>query len=130
VFNAQESPPNGTARKQAQMRYATDSRKVATMHPTLNLDDATVARFCEQHRIRRLALFGSQMKGTAKPASDIDLLVEFEPGAIPGLLRMAAMEIELSELLGGRKVDLRTAQDLSRYFREEVVRTAKVQYAR
>jgi uncharacterized protein len=74
--------------------------------------------------------FGSQMKGTAKPASDIDLLVEFEPGAIPGLLRMAAMEIELSELLGGRKVDLRTAQDLSRYFREEVVRTAKVQYAR
>ncbi len=100
------------------------------MHPTLNLDDATMARFCEQHRIRRLALFGSQMKGTAKPTSDIDLLVDFEVGGVPGLFGIAAMEIELSELLGGRKVDLRTAHDLSRHFREEVVRTAEVQYAR
>ena len=100
------------------------------MHPTLNLDDATMARFCEQHRIRRLALFGSQMKGTAKPNSDIDLLVDFEVGGVPGLFGIAAMEIELSELLGGRKVDLRTAHDLSRHFREEVVRTAEVQYAR
>ena len=99
------------------------------MHKSLNLDDSIIARFCVQHRIRRLALFGSQMKGTAGPDSDIDLLVEFEPDGVPGLFGIAAMEQELSALLGGRKVDLRTAQDLSRHFREEVVRTAEVQYA-
>ena len=98
------------------------------MHPSLNLDEATVASFCRRNRIRCLALFGSQMKGTARPDSDIDLLVEFEPDGVPGLLGIAAMEIELSDLLGGRKVDLHTAQDLSRHFRDEVVRTAQVQY--
>ena len=100
------------------------------MHPSLNIDPATLARFCQAHRIGRLALFGSQLKGTAKPESDIDLLVEFESNAVPGLLGIAAMELELAEMLGGRKVDLRTAEDLSRYFRDDVVRTAEVQYAR
>jgi predicted nucleotidyltransferase len=99
------------------------------MHPSLNIDESILTRFCEHHRIRRLALFGSQLKGTAKPDSDIDLLVEFDPKHIPGLLGIAGMEIELSDLLG-KKVDLRTAEDLSRYFRDEVVRTAEVQYAR
>ena len=99
------------------------------MHKSLGLDQATIARFCRQHRIRRLALFESQMKGTAGPDSDIDLLVELDPDGVPGLFGIAAMEQELSALLGGRKVDLRTAQDLSRHFREEVVRTAEVQYA-
>jgi uncharacterized protein len=75
-------------------------------------------------------LFGSQSKGTARPDSDIDLLVEFEPAHAPGLLGIASMEIELSELMGGTKVDLRTAGDLSRYFRDAVVREAEVQYAR
>lgn len=98
------------------------------MHPSLNLDEATVARFCESHRIRRLALFGSQLKGTAGPDSDIDLLVEFAPDARPTLFDLAQIEIELSQALGGRKVDVRTPQDLSRYFRDEVVRTAQVQY--
>jgi len=60
----------------------------------------------------------------------VDLLVDFEPDGVPGLLGMGALEEELSNLLGGRKVDLRTARDLSRHFREEVVRTAQVQYAR
>lgn len=100
------------------------------MHKSLKLDEATLSRFCERHHIRRLALFGSQLKGTARPDSDIDLLVEFEPDGVPGLLGIAAMELELADLLGGRKVDLRTPQDLSRYFRDEVVRTAEVQYAR
>jgi hypothetical protein len=100
------------------------------MHNGLKLDESTLARFCERHHISRLALFGSQLKGTAGPDSDIDLLVEFEPEHIPGLLGIAGMELELSEMLGGRKVDLRTAGDLSRYFRDEVVRTAEVQYAR
>lgn len=98
------------------------------MHPSLNIDPATLARFCHQHRIGRLALFGSQLKGTARPESDIDLLVEFFPDAHPTLLDMAQIEIELSQALGGRKVDVRTPQDLSRYFRDEVVRTAEVQY--
>lgn len=97
------------------------------MHRSLNLDQTTLANFCQAHHIRRLSLFGSQLKGTARPDSDIDLLVEFDPGHIPGLLGIAGMEIELSGMLG-RKVDLRTAQDLSRYFRDEVVRTAEVQY--
>ena len=100
------------------------------MHPSLNLDEATVTRFCESHHIRRLALFGSQLKGTAQPDSDIDLLVEFDPAHIPGLFEVTAMEIELSGLVGGKKVDLRTPGDLSRYFRDEVVRSAEVQYAR
>lgn len=100
------------------------------MPPALaSLDDTTLARFCRAHGIRRLSLFGSQLKGTARPDSDVDLLVEFEPGRIPGLLGISAMEIELSDLLGGRKVDLRTAGDLSRWFRDEVSRSAKVQYS-
>lgn len=98
------------------------------MHPSLKLDEATLARFCQSHHIRRLSLFGSQLKGTAGPESDIDLLVEFEPGHTPTLFGIAGMEIELTEMLG-RKVDLRTAGDLSRYFREEVVKMAEVQYA-
>ena len=91
-------------------------------------DDAALAALCRRYRIRRLSLFGSTLQGTTRPDSDVDLLVEFEPGAKPGLLTMARIEIELSPLLAGRKVDLRTAQDLSRYFRDDVVRTAEVQY--
>ncbi|MBK7665765.1 MAG: nucleotidyltransferase family protein [Sterolibacteriaceae bacterium] len=98
------------------------------MHPALNLEEMALARLCKQHQIRRLSLFGSQLKGSARPDSDIDLLVEFEPDARPTLFDMAQIEIELSQALGGRKVDLRTPQDLSRYFRDEVVRTAEVQY--
>ena len=73
-------------------------------------------------------MFGSVQKGVARPDSDVDLLVEFEPDARPSLLTMAEIELELSALIGGRKVDLRTAQDLSRYFREEVIRSAELQY--
>lgn len=100
------------------------------MHRSLPLDEATLRQFCEQHRIRRLALFGSRRKGTAQPDSDIDLLVEFDPENTPGLLGMAAIELELTAMLGGNKVDLRTPDDLSRHFRDEVLRTASLQYAR
>jgi len=100
------------------------------MNPRLQIDETTLGRFCERHHIRRLSLFGSQLKGEARPDSDIDLLVEFETGRVPGLLALASMEIEFSELLGGRRVALQTAEDISRYFRDEVVRTAEVQYAR
>jgi len=98
------------------------------MHATLTIDEATLERFCRRHHIRRLALYGSQLKGTSRPDSDVDLLVEFLPDAHPTFLDLAQMEIELSGFLGGRKVDLRTPEDLSRYFRDEVVRTAEVQY--
>jgi uncharacterized protein len=88
-----------------------------------------LASLCRRHHIRRLSLFGSVLKGTARLDSDVDLLVEFEPGAVPRLLGLAAIEAELSQLLGGRRVDLRTARELSPYFREEVERTAEVQFA-
>ena len=90
--------------------------------------DAALTALCRRHRIRRLALFGSVLKGTARPDSDIDLLVEFEPGLAPGLLGISSIEIELGQLLG-RTVDLRTADDLSPHFREEVLRQAQVAYA-
>ena len=92
-------------------------------------DSDALAQLCRKHRIKGLSLFGSVLKGTAEPDSDVDLLVEFEPGATPGFFGMVAIEEELSELLGGRTVDLRTAPELSRYFREQVLREAKVQYA-
>jgi hypothetical protein len=87
-----------------------------------------LAELCRRHHIRKLSLFGSQLKGTARPESDIDLLVEFEPDALITYFDMARIEIELSPLLGGRRVDLRTPQELSRYFRDEVVRMAEPQY--
>lgn len=91
-------------------------------------DEAALASLCRRHRIRRLALFGSTLKGTNRAGSDVDLLVEFEQGSVPGLLGLSGIEAELSALLGGRPVDLRTQADLSRYFRDEVARTAEVQY--
>jgi hypothetical protein len=85
--------------------------------------------FCRYRGIRRLAVFGSALRSDFRPDSDIDVLVEFEPGCTPGLLGMARMERELSALLDGRKVDLRTPEDISRYFRNQVLVEAEVQYA-
>lgn len=88
----------------------------------------TISRFCRRHRIRRLALFGSILRDDFGPESDIDVLVEFEPGHVPGLLRMVNLEAELSLILG-RKADVRTAAELSRHFRDHVLREAQTQYA-
>ncbi|MBI4775157.1 MAG: nucleotidyltransferase family protein [Deltaproteobacteria bacterium] len=88
-----------------------------------------IASFCREHHIRRLAVFGSALRSDFRNDSDIDLLVEFEPDHTPGLFGIARMERELSVLLGGRKVDLRTPEDLSRYFRRRVLEDAVVQYA-
>jgi predicted nucleotidyltransferase len=93
------------------------------------IDSAALADYCRGHGIKRLALFGSRLKGTARRDSDVDLLVEFEPMARPSLLDMAQMEIDLSEMLNGLTVDLRTKEELSRYFRDEVVRTAEPLHA-
>ena len=95
----------------------------------LSLSDAQIRDFCRKHHIRRLALFGSVLRDDFGPASDVDLLVEFEPHHVPGLLRLAAMERELSAMIGGRRVDMRTPGDLSRYFRDEVIAHSVVQYA-
>jgi len=89
-----------------------------------------LAEFCREHGIRRLALFGSALRADFGPESDVDVLVEFEPGRVPGLLGMARLERELSAFFGGRKVDLRTPADLSRYFRKKVLAEARVEYAR
>ena len=91
-------------------------------------DPDALAALCRRHRIHRLSLFGSVLKGTDRPESDVDFLVEFEKDATPSLFDMATIELELSALLGGRRADVRTAGDLSRYFRDEVVREAEVQY--
>ena len=95
----------------------------------ITVDRSRLAEFCRRHHIRRLALFGSALREDFSEESDVDMLVEFEPGHTPGLLGMARLERELSHILGGRKVDLRTPEDLSRYFRDEVLRKAEVQYA-
>jgi hypothetical protein len=90
-----------------------------------------IAEFCHRHHVVKLALFGSVLRADFRPESDVDVvdvLVEFEPVHHIGLFGMAGLQMELSEMLG-RKVDLRTPQDLSRYFRNEVVRSAEVQYA-
>lgn len=97
------------------------------MSAKITIDHEKVAEFCRRHAIRKLALFGSVLRDDFRPESDVDVLVEFELGATPGLIRLAGMEIELTEMLG-RKADLRTPAELSRYFRQEVVEMAEVQY--
>jgi uncharacterized protein len=94
------------------------------------LGGEAISQFCKQHGVLRLSLFGSQLKGSVKPNSDVDLLLEFEPAHAPGLIGLAQMEAELSRLMEGRHVDLRTPRDLSRYFRDDVIREARIQYAR
>lgn len=86
-----------------------------------------IAEFCQRHHIKKLALFGSVLRPDFREDSDIDVLVEFEPGHTPGLA-FFSMQDELSEILG-RKVDLNTPQCLSKYFRDEVMKEAVVQYA-
>ena len=97
------------------------------MNAQVNVPKDKVADFCRRNHIRRLAFFGSVLRDDFGPESDVDVLVEFEPGHVPGLA-FFAMEQELSELLG-RKVDLNTPQFLSKYFRDRVIEEAEVQYA-
>ncbi len=98
------------------------------MPARIAIDRERLAEFCRKHRIRKLSLFGSVLRDDFRPDSDVDVLVEFEPAAVVGLIQLSAMERELSNILG-RKADLRTLDDLSRYFRAEVVRVAEAQYA-
>jgi hypothetical protein len=97
------------------------------MAPKIAVDHAEIAGFCRSHHIRKLAMFGSVLREDFRPDSDVDVLVEFQPGHPVGLIRLAGIERELSALLG-RKADIRTPADLSRYFRDEVVAKAEAVY--
>ncbi|HSS47504.1 MAG TPA: nucleotidyltransferase family protein [Thermoanaerobaculia bacterium] len=97
------------------------------MAAKIQIDRRQIADFCRRHHIRRLALFGSVLRDDFGPDSDVDVLVEFEPGHVPGLAFLS-MEEELSQILG-RKADLNTSGFLSPYFRERVLSEAEEQYA-
>jgi predicted nucleotidyltransferase len=101
----------------------------------VNFPDDQIAAFCRRHGVARLSLFGSILREATpeggygfRPTSDVDMLVEFQPGQTPGLMALSAMQIELTEMIG-RAVDLRTPPELSRYFRDEVQRGARVLHA-
>ena len=91
------------------------------------IPEEKLIKLCRENHIRRLSLFGSALRDELGPDSDIDILIEFEEEHVPGLLTIAAIEIELSEL-AGKKVEVTTPDELSRYFRDEVVSHARVEY--
>ncbi|MDO8588106.1 MAG: nucleotidyltransferase family protein [Armatimonadota bacterium] len=94
----------------------------------VNMDREAIAEFCRKNGIRKLSLFGSVLTDDFGPDSDVDVLVEFEPDFHVGLIGLAGLEIDLSNIIG-RKVDMRTPKDLSRYFRDKVISSAEVRYA-
>jgi hypothetical protein len=98
------------------------------MELPIQVDEARIGAFCQKHHLTKLALFGSVLTDRFGPESDVDVLFEYDPTHIPTLLDVVGMEEELSEILG-RKTDMRSPGDLSHFFRDEVVRTALVQYA-
>jgi len=100
------------------------------MNKNIVIVEEKIREFCERHHIHRLAIFGSALRDDFGPDSDVDVLVDFELGHVPGFFRLFEMQEELSSLFGGRKIDMRTPEDLSRYFRDKVVSTAQVQYVR
>ena len=97
------------------------------MNLSIDIDKEQIAAFCQKHHLTKLALFGSVLTERFGPDSDVDVLFEYDPEYIPSLFVVTRMERELSEILG-RKADMRTSQDLSRHFREDVVQNAVVQY--
>ena len=94
----------------------------------LALDPNAIAAFCKRRHVRRLALFGSVLRDDLGLDSDVDVLVEFEPGKTPGFFTLFDLEEELSPLFGGRRIDLRTREDLSPYFQNEVVAASRPIY--
>ncbi|HNW28485.1 MAG TPA: nucleotidyltransferase domain-containing protein [Spirochaetota bacterium] len=94
----------------------------------ITVNNQEIEYFCARNHIVKLSFFGSVLRDDFNEKSDVDVLVEFEKGHVPGFFRLAEMEDELSALMGGRRVDIRTSEDLSRYFRKDVVENALVQY--
>ena len=93
----------------------------------ISISPSVLASFCRKHHIRRLAFFGSVLRDDFDQDSDVDVLVEFDPNAKIGLIKLSGIEIELGELLG-RKVDLNTADFISKYIRNQVMAEAEDQY--
>lgn len=98
--------------------------------PRIPLDQQALEALCHRHHIEKLAFFGSVLGEDFGPESDVDVLVEFEPGHTPGFFRLMEIRRELEQVLGVAEVDLRTPEDLSPYFRDEVLASSEVQYAR
>ncbi|MBE3099072.1 MAG: nucleotidyltransferase domain-containing protein [Planctomycetes bacterium] len=98
------------------------------MSPRIALDRKQIAEFCRRHHVRKLSLFGSVLRDDFQPDSDVDVLVEFEPGHRVGL-RIIDMEEELSKMLGGRRVDIVSEKYLNRRLRNRVLASAEVEYA-
>jgi len=114
---------------EAPAQYNTMGKGLSARSKNIVVPRDEIAEFCRRNHIHRLYLFGSALRDDFRPDSDVDVLVEFESGHVPGFFRLFDMEAELSALFGGRKVDLRTPQDLSRYFRDDVLATAELHYA-
>ncbi len=97
------------------------------MDRLIGTPDEAIEEFCQKHHIRKFSLFGSILRSDFRPESDIDILVEFEEGHVPGFITLGAMHVELAGILG-RSVDIRTPASLSEYFRQTVLNNAQVQY--
>jgi predicted nucleotidyltransferase len=100
------------------------------MAAKITLPKHQIEDFCRRNNIRKLSLFGSVLREDFSPSSDVDVLVEFEPHARIGFFELYDLEQELSQMLGGRKVDINTPKCLSKYFRDKVLSSAEVQYGR
>ncbi len=94
----------------------------------VHFPEGRLSEFCAKHGVRRLSLYGSILRDDFGPESDVDMLVEFEPERTPGMIGFGGMILELSSIIG-RRVDLRTPDDLSRYFRSRVMRQARTLHA-
>jgi predicted nucleotidyltransferase len=92
------------------------------------ISKSKLAEFCQRHHVRKLSLFGSLLRDDFTPDSDVDVLLEFEPGVKVGLFKLYDLEQELSQLLRGRRVDINTPKSLSKYFRDQVLAEAEVLY--
>ncbi|MDI9348520.1 MAG: hypothetical protein QM537_00785 [Candidatus Symbiobacter sp.] len=91
-------------------------------------DSEELKKFCQTNHITKMSLFGDVVHGIDAPDSEVDVLVEFDPKHIPDLLSFAGMQCELSDMLGGREVNLRTKGFLSKYDRDEVLAEAEPIY--
>ena len=95
----------------------------------VELSREKIADFCRRYHIRKLAFFGSVLREDFRPDSDVDVLVEFKPGHVPGFIALYSIEAELSAVLGGHKVDLMTPGFLNHRIRDRVLAEAEVAYA-
>jgi predicted nucleotidyltransferase len=102
---------------------------MSIMATAISIDHARLAALCRRHHIRRLSLFGSVLRPDFRPNSDVDVLVEFEQGQVPGFLALYDIETEHSKLLDGRKVDLITQRSLDHRLRDRVLASAELEYA-